>query len=576
MAIKKQEYIRLAINICILVLINVLASMLFFRLDLTADKRHSLSETSKDILQKLDDVVYVKVYLDGEFPSGFTRLQNATYQLLNEFRSYSSFLEYEFINPSESTNQEERNRLYRQLYDHGLEPTNLQVNEKNGSSEQIIFPGAIIYYKGESVAVNLLQSQIGTHHEIVLNNSIENLEYEFSSNILKISNTNDKPKIAFLEGNGELDKLERSGIENAVGNLKRSLIDFYRFESFNIKEFETNSLNASPSIESQQNRLNKYDALIIAKPTIAFNDLEKLLIDQYIMQGGKTLWFLDGVKMDMDSLQGGRPYSIALPKDLAIEDMLFKYGARLNSNLIMDVQADKIPVITGFQGDIPQQSLFPWFYNPLIVSKETHPISKNLDAIRSSFVSTVDTIKSSDVKKSIVLTSSPYSKIVLSPHRVSLAILEHEPQEEQYRSGPQNIGVLLEGSFKSYFENRLISYNTPILRKSKPTSMLIVSDGDIIKNHVSKSGNPYPLGYNPFSKEHFQGNINFIINSLHYMLGKKELIEIRANNFKIRLLNREKIRNNRLHWQTINIGLPILLVLLIALIWKWRRKRKYK
>ena len=241
----------------------------------------------------------------------------------------------------------------------------------------------------------------------------------------------------------------------------------------------------------------------------------------------------------------------------------------------MDMQADKIPIITGFQGDIPQQSLFPWFYNPLIISKGTHPISKNLDAIRSSFASTIDTIKSSGVKKSIVLTSSPYSKVVLTPHRVSLGILEHEPQLEQYQAGPQNIGVLLEGYFKSCFENRLISNNTPIITKSEPTSMLIVSDGDIIKNHVSKSGNPYLLGYNPFSKEHFQGNSNFIINALHYMLGKKELIEIRANNFKIRLLDRKEVNNNRLYWQTINIGLPIVLVLLIALIWNWRRKRKY-
>ena len=382
MGIKKQAYSRLALNICILILINVLASMLFFRLDLTADKRHSLSDTSKDILKDLDDIVYVKVYLEGEFPAGFTRLQNATYQLLNEFRTYSSFIEYEFINPSESINQEERNRLYRQLYEQGLEPTNLQVQEKNGSSEQIIFPGAIIYYKGESEAINLLQSQIGKHHEVVLNNSIENLEYEFISNILKISNINNKPKIAFLEGNGELNNLERSGIEDAVGNLKGSLIEFYRVESFNIKEFEKDSLNKNPSIESQQNRLNKYDALLIAKPTIAFNDLEKLLIDQYIMQGGKTLWFVDGVNMDLDSLQGGRPYSIALPKDLNIKDMLFKYGARINNNLLIDVQSEKIHVITVFQVNIPQQSLFPWFYNPLIISKEIHPISKNLDAIK--------------------------------------------------------------------------------------------------------------------------------------------------------------------------------------------------
>lgn len=574
MVIKKQTYSRLALNTCILILLNILGSILFFRLDLTTDKRHSLSDASKEILTRLDDIVYVKVYLEGEFPAGFTRLQNATHQILNEFRSYSSYVQYEFINPSESANQEERNSLYRQLYEQGLEPTNLQVQEKSRNSEQIIFPGAIIYYKGQTAAINLLQSQLGTHHEIVLNNSIENLEYEFSSNIHKLSSTH-RPKVAFLEGNGELSDLERSGIQDAVGSFKGSLTEYYNVESFNIKEFETDSAQSNPSIENQHKRLNKYDALIIAKPTIAFNDLEKFLIDQYIMQGGKVLWFVDGVKMDMDSLQSGRPYAIALPKELGIEEMLFKYGARINANLVMDMQADKIPVITGFQGDIPQQSLFPWFYNPLIISKETHPISKNLDAIRSSFVSTIDTINSSAVKKSIVLKSSPYSKVVLSPHRVSLSILEHEPQLEQYQAGAQNIGVLLEGSFKSYFENRLTSKNTPILTKSKNTSMLIISDGDIIKNHVSKSGNPYYLGYNPFSKEHFKGNSALIINALHYMLGQKKLIEIRTNEYQIRLLDKESVKNNRLYWQIINITIPLSLILTIGVVWNYRRKRKY-
>ena len=574
MAIKQQTYSRLTFNICILILANILSSMLFFRLDLTTDKRHSLSDASKEILKELDDILYVKVYLEGDFPAGFTRLKNATHQLLNEFRSYSSYVEYEFINPSESTNQDERNSIYRQLFEQGLKPHIEPLVEKNVRSEQIIFPGAIIYYKGESTVVNLLQKQIEKNNEVLLNNSIENLEYEFSTNILKLSN-NDKPKIAFLEGNGELEKLERSGIEDAVGNTKGSLSEFYQVESFNIKEFETDSLQTNPSVVRQQEKLNSFSAIIIAKPKIPFNDLEKLFLDQYIMQGGKILWFLDGVNMNMDSLQGNAPYTTALPKYLAIEDMLFKYGVRINADLVMDWQADKISVVTGSNGDIPQQSLFHWPYNPLISTKETHVISKNLDAIRSSFVSTMDTIKSSFVKKSIVLTTSPNSKVVKTPHRVSLNILRNKPLLDQYNAGPQNIGILLEGTFKSFFENRLTSKNQTLLTRSKPTSMLIVSDGDIIKNHVTKSGKPYPLGYNHNSNEYFQGNSSFIINSLHYMLGKKELIEVRGNNFKIRLLDREKIYNDRLYWQTINIGLPIVLLLFIGLVWSWRRKKKY-
>jgi len=574
MVTHKKTYSRLLINVFFLILINVLASLVFFRFDLTSDKRHSLSETSKDLLKNLDDIVYVKVYLEGDFPAGFTRLKNATYDLLNEFRSYSSYIEYEFIDPSDNTQLEERNNLYRQLYEEGLEPTNLQVQEKNGSSVQIVFPGAIIYYNGKSTAINFLQSQLATHPTLVLNNSIENLEYEFISSIYKILNQK-KPRIAFLEGNGELDKFERSGIQDALGTIKGSLSEFYKVESFNIKEFETDSLQKKPSLQRQQQRLNSYAAIMVAKPSDRFNELEKLLLDQYLMQGGKILWFLDGVSMDMDSLKDGRPYALALPKDLGLDDMLFKYGVRVNRDLILDVQSDKIPVVTGFQGKIPQQSLFPWFYNPLIISKEKHPISKNIDAIRSSFVSTIDTIKSSSVSKSIILKTSPFSKVVLSPHRVSLSLLEQQPQLEQYKSGEKIIGVLLEGSFNSYYENRLTSQKQAILTKSKATSMLVISDGDVIKNHVSKSGNPYLLGYNPFSKEMFKGNNELIINALHYMLGNKKLIEIRTNEFTLRMLDKEKIQKDRFFWQTLNMAMPSLIVVLFGIFWYWNRKTKF-
>lgn len=574
MVTHKKTYSRLLINVFFLILINVLASLVFFRFDLTSDKRHSLSETSKDLLKNLDDIVYVKVYMEGDFPAGFTRLKNATYDLLNEFRSYSSYIEYEFIDPSDNTQLEERNNLYRQLYEEGLEPTNLQVQEKNGSSKQIVFPGAIIYYNGKSTAINFLQSQLATHPTLVLNNSIENLEYEFISSIYKILNQK-KPRIAFLEGNGELDKFERSGIQDALGTIKGSLSEFYKVEPFNIKEFETDSLQKKPSLQRQQQRLNSYAAIMVAKPSDRFNELEKLLLDQYLMQGGKILWFLDGVSMDMDSLKDGRPYALALPKDLGLDDMLFKYGVRVNRDLILDVQSDKIPVVTGFQGKIPQQSLFPWFYNPLIISKEKHPISKNIDAIRSSFVSTIDTIKSSSVSKSIIIKTSPFSKVVLSPHRVSLSLLEQQPQLEQYKSGEKIIGVLLEGSFNSYYENRLTSQKQAILTKSKATSMLVISDGDVIKNHVSKSGNPYLLGYNPFSKEMFKGNNELIINALHYMLGNKKLIEIRTNEFTLRMLDKEKIQKDRFFWQTLNMAMPSLIVVLFGIFWYWNRKTKF-
>lgn len=576
MAIKKQTYSRLALNISILILVNVLASMLFFRLDLTADKRHSLSDASKEILSELDDIVYVKVYLEGEFPAGFTRLQNATHQLLNEFRSYSSYIEYEFINPSESANQEERNSLYRQLYEQGLEPTNLQVQEKGGNSEQIIFPGAIIYYKNRSVSINLLQKQLGAHPEVALNNSIENIEYELSNALQKLV-SDYKPNIAFIDGNGGLNEIETADISNSLGQENGSLSEYYQVDRFNIKEWEVDSISQTPSILKQQDRLNHYKAIIIAKPSTPFSDIEKLLLDQYLMQGGKILWLLDGVAMDMDSLQGGSPYSMALPLQLNLEDLLFKYGVRINMDLVMDMQADKIPVITGYQGDVPQQSLFPWFYNPLIIPKNNHPIVKNLDAIRSSFVSTIDTINTPSVKKSPLLFSSPYTKVVKVPHRVSLNILEQEPQLEQYQAKEQLLSVLLEGKFTSLYKNRIVpkEKGMTVKEESVNTKMIVVADGDIAKNHVSVSGNPFPLGYNPFSKEQFNGNKNFIVNAVNYLLDKENLINIRSREFKLRMLNKNKATQDRLFWQAINIFIPLLLIIALGVVWNFRRKRKY-
>ncbi|MBF90356.1 MAG: gliding motility-associated ABC transporter substrate-binding protein GldG [Flavobacteriales bacterium] len=576
MAIKKQTYGRLALNICILILVNVLASMLFFRIDLTTDKRHSLSDTSKDILQELDDIVYVKVYLEGEFPAGFTRLQNATHQLLNEFRSYSSFLEYEFINPSENTNQEERNNLYRQLYEQGLEPTNLQVQEKNGSSEQIIFPGAIIYYKGVNVSLNLLQGQFGTHHEVVLNNSIANLEYEFSNAFLKLFEQR-KPRIAFIEGNEELSIAETIDITNSLGVEKGSLSEYYQVERFDIKEFTIDSVTQKASIQKQLETMTLFQAIIIAKPNTPFNNLDKFLIDQYIMQGGKVLWFIDGVAMDMDSLNNGNAFSMALPLQLNIDDMLFKYGVRVNADLVMDMQSDEIPVVTGYQGDRPQQGMFPWFYNPLVIPKNTHPISKNLDALRTTFVSTIDTVNTNSIKKTPLLFTSPYTKLVKSPHRVSLNILEREPKLDQYKAGEQMIAVMLEGKFSSVFENRInpINKKIPLLSKSEETKMIVVADGDIIKNHVSKSGNAYPLGYNPYNNQQYNGNKKFIINALNYLLGKEELLLIRSRELKLRLLDKNELANNRFFWQIINILTPLLFIAILGLVWTMNRKRKF-
>jgi ABC-2 type transport system permease protein len=566
----------LIINILLLLVVNVFASNLYFRLDLTEEKKYSLNEATKETLNSIDDIVFVKVYLNGNLPAGFIRLKNSCKETLDEFRYHNSLIEYQFIDPNETESVDERNKIYKELSENGLEPTNLQVQESNGNSEQIIFPGAIIYYKGRSESLNLLQNQIGTNPENVLNNSVENIEYELTNAIHKLL-TNYKPKIAFLEGHNELNELETADISHSLGNIKGSLSEYFKVERINIKEFEVDSNNL-PSLSNQINRLSQYKALIIAKPSLAFSEVDKFLIDQYIMNGGKTLWFLDGVAMDMDSLKGNVPFSMATPLDLNLTDLLFKYGIRINYDLIMDFQADQIPIIVGYQGNVPQQQLLPWLYHPIIIPKNKQSIVKNLDGIKSVFVSTLDTIKVPNIKKTPLLFSSPYSKIVKAPHRVSLQILEQEPAIEQFKSGETVLAYLLEGEFQSAFKNRLAPNNESLAPKleSPDNSMMVFGDGDIIKNHVSSSGNAFPLGYNQFSKSQFNGNKQLIVNALNYLLGNEKLINIRAKEVNLRLLNKSETKNNRLKWQIINTVLPLLFIVLIILTFGYYRKKKYK
>ena len=570
----KKNLNNLFINLILLILINLISTLLYFRIDLTEDKKYSISSTSKNIINEIDDVMYIKIYLEGDFPSGFKRLQNSTIDLLNQLKKHNQLIKYELINPN-IKNIEERNNLYKQLYEVGLKPTNLQTQNSGTKTEQIIFPGAIIYYKGKEICVNLLQSQLGTHHEKVLNNSIENIEFEFINAFNKLINDY-KPNIAFLTGNGQLNGSEILSIKYGLNNTSESLSKYYTINEFNIKDWTVDSGKTNFSIKDQQTKINRFDVLIIAKPTIPFNKLEKLLLDQYIMNGGKILWLIDGVSMDMDSLKNNQAFSMAIPKNLNIDDMLFKYGVRINHDLIMDIQCDKIPVITNFNINQTSKSLFPWFYNPLIISKNNHPITKNIDAIKTSFISTIDTIRSSKVHKQIILKTSPYTKLVYSPHRVSLNILEEKGSIEKYNDGPLNTGVILSGKFKSFFENSVPLKSNKIKKESVETEMIFFSDGDIIKNDVNSNNKPYEIGYNPFSKEIFQGNKQLIINSIHYLTGNKKLLDLRRNNFKIRLLDKKEISVNKIKWQILNIFFPLIIVLIFGLIFNLIRNKQFK
>ena len=571
-----NKYISALLLITLVIFINILCSFINWNIDLTAEKKHSFSHETTTIINSLEDKLFIKVYLEGDFPAEFKKLQKATENLLKRFKSIASDnIDFEFINPNAPANDDEKLALFRQLVKLKLTPTDLEIRKIGKQVNQIIFPGAIIYYKDKQVAVNFLKQKAGESPGSNINTSIENLEFEFVSSIQHLTK-NRLDKIAFLEGNGELN-------ENQVYDITKSVLDdnfnlsyYYAVDRFNIKEFSIDSITMLPNLSKQLEMLNIYKAIIIAKPTIPFNKLDKLLIDQYIMQGGKVLWLIDGVSANMDSLQNKSGSFIATKNELNIDDQLLKYGVRINANLIEDLRATKIPIITGYSNNKPQQSYFSWPYSPLLVSDSKHTIAKGLDGIKCDFASSIDTINN-NIRKTILLHSSKQSRLNPAPAKISLGILENPPSIESYNKEYLPIAVLLEGEFESVFKDKLVQKNNKIqfIEKSVNTKMIVVSDGDMIANNISSSGTIFPLAYDPNIKYTYPGNKHFLINAIQYLCGDDGLSHLKVKELSLRMLDKKKIQKHKFIIQLINIVLPILLLLLFALFFLKNKKRKY-
>jgi ABC-2 type transport system permease protein len=555
---KKSDILNLFLGLAIIVLVNVISGYTFKRFDLTSEKRYTLSPATIEMLKNLDDVVYVRVYLEGEFPAGFKRLRNSTKEMLDEFRAIAKEnIQYEFIDPSSNPDEKERNALYAQLTKQGIQYTNLEYREGESKSEKIIFPGAIVTYKEKESPVQLLKSQIGVSPEMMLNNSVQQLEYEIANTIRKLA-AQKVNTIAFIEGHRELDSL-------FTADIGKSLLEYYDVRRINLNE----------KLSSLQN----IDAIIVAKPDSTFSEKDKYIIDQFIMRGGKALWLIDRTDANMDSLNKAPNY-MALTQDVNLDDMLFNYGVRINTNLLQDIQATPIPIVVGYIGNQPQQKYFPWFYFPLIMPITKHPIVNNLNAVKAEFISTIDTVGNPEIKKTVLLHSSKYSKVLPAPVRVSINMLREEPKMEQFNKSFQPLAVLLEGEFESNFKNRLTKefIDNPEINfreKSAPTKMIVVADGDIIKNQIQYStGRVYPLGYDKYTGEIY-GNKNFILNAMNYLCDDSGLISARSKEIKLRLLDINKLKKEKFKWQFINVVLPILMVVLYGLARYYSRKKKY-
>jgi len=572
--IKISNLTQLALGLVLIILVNIISSFVFTRIDLTSEKRYSLSDATKSMLDEIDDLVFFRIYLEGDFPAGFKRLARETRELLDEFRAYNNNIEYQFINPSESSDNMERQRIYQQLVEKGLNPTDLQVKTKNGTSTKLIFPGAIASYHGREMPVELLLSQRTANPEEILNNSIQNLEFSLADGISKLV-TNKRPKVAFIEGHGELNKQETADITVA-------LWDYYTVERVRI-DGQLNSLTERKLYDSVKVRIiNKFDAIIIAKPDSAFSEKDKFIIDQYIMHGGKVLWLIDPVVASMDSLQVNAE-TMGISLDLNLTDMFFKYGLRLNNDLVMDLNALQIPIKVGDMGGQPQFDFFPWYFFPILAPTSENPIVRNLNAIKTEFVSSIDFVNQTpEINKTVLLSTSRYSRTVNVPVMINLAILGEKPEERMYNKQNIPVAVLLEGSFESLYANRmppeiLEDDGIRFTETSAETKMIVFADGDIIRNQMQLSqGNylPLPLGYDKYTRQQF-GNKELILNVMNYLTDGSGLISIRSKELSLRLLDRTKIENERTWWQILNTVVPIVLVLIFGITLGVLRKRKY-
>jgi ABC-2 type transport system permease protein len=566
---KRQNLLQLGISLLIIVLLNIIFSYLFTRFDLTTEKRYSLSSATKQFIEQVDDVVLFKVYLDGDFPAGFKRLRSETKEMLDEFRAYNDNIQYKFINPSEGTDKKAIKKLHQQLMSKGLLPTDLQVKTSDGSSRQLIFPGALVTYKGREVPLQLLVSQQGVGAEEQLNHSIQGLEYNLANVIRKLV-TVVKPRIAFIDGQAELSDLRLADISNALS-------EYYSVERVTINS----KITALATRDTIKNKfVNKFKLIVIAKPDSAFAEKDKFFIDQFVMRGGKVLWLIDPVYANMDSLRTS-DQTVAFAKSLNLEDMLFDYGVRINTDLILDLNALPIPIVTGQSGGKPTQEFMPWYFFPLLTPAINHPIVNNLNLITTEFISSIDTVGGKGIRKTILLTTSQYSSPVNTPARISLDLLNKKLDKRSFKSPFQPVAVLLQGQFKSVFKDRLPleitqdKANFDYREQSPENAMIVISDGDIIKNQIDfKQGYALPLGYDQYTNQTF-GNKDFILNCVDYLCDDSGLMTVRSRELKLRLLDKEKIKNSRLNWQLLNSVLPILLILVFGLIQLILRKRKY-
>lgn len=570
--VKRSHIVQLALGLVVIIFVNVVGYYFFARIDLTEERRYSLSASTKKLLKGIDEVVFIRCYLDGDMPAQYKTLRNETREMLDQFRAYNSNIEYEFVDPNNFENPKERDEFYRRLFEKGFSPINITTTKSNTQVQQYIFPYLEITHKGRNFIVPLISSKKGIAGDGIIAGSIENLEYNLYSSIRSIAN-DQKDKIVFLYGHGELPA-------EYLYDFIASLSECYDIDSVSINE-KLNALTDRVYDSVDVNKVtisNKYKCMVVAKPTSIFSYKDLYIIDQYIMHGGRVLWLLDALNVSMDSLQS-QPTTFATSNFTGVDDILFRYGAKVNTNLVMDLQCAKVPIVTGqYQDNMPQMSFYPWNFFPEIHPNSNHIVSDKISPVKLEFASTIDTTASSATKTPL-LTTSNGTRIMNAPVNVSLNMLKQKQDPKLFNAGAKTVALLLEGEFSSAFKNRLtatMEENTQIAFKdfSDSTAMIVVSDGDIARNDFI-NGQILPLGYDKFTKQMY-GNKEFLVNCVNYLCGDEDLIPLRSRELIMRKLDTAKIEREKTLWQVVNVALPIVVVLLAGVLLNIVRRKRFK
>lgn len=546
--------LRFAVGLLSVLLVIQIANRFRMRLDMTEEKRYSISAPTKELLGRLESDVLIEVYLAGDMPSNFVRFQKAIRETMDEFSIYTDAdFNYKFIDPAQAESQRARNQFFQGLITQGIEPSNINYSGEGRTTQKLLFPGAILSYQGEELAVNFLQGDRTSGVEEMINQAIEGVEYKLANALQQLAGTGRK-RIGMINGHHEPDTLQLA----ALTNLILSKYDLFRV-----------------NLPERLTPISGYDLLLITRPTSAFSEREKYLLDQYIMKGGKVAFFMDALRINIDSALAGS--SVALPYETNLTDLFFRYGIRINPNYVADLNCGELPVVTGNYGDQPQITMLSWPYFPLISNYSDHPAVRNMDAVLIKFGSTIDTVKALGIRKYPILYTSARSKIIGTPVEVSLNDLRTELTPDRFLSGPHPVGYVLEGPFTSLYRNRFPPDGFPrseMIEVGIPGKLVVVADGNLVMNELNpEDGKPLALGVEPFSQSTY-ANEALVMNLIDYLLDEEGLIVARTKEIEIRPLDKVQIREERFLWQMINLILPIGVLVLFGLLkMVWRRRK---